>query len=269
MIRTKFHLFALSAFIVMACVQSASAAPQILGVLATKVPQPLLCEGGECSADLASFCLQPNRGEPWPGQLYTAFDAAELTLVGKTQGAREVRAPAGSYVRFKANVAMTSVRVTVDRSLLDELGVSQLALQVGPGVSLLPVVSPDDSDPLTGKEVALATGAARHAGADFFEDGSPIGVAARLTAALMSRLPMTGKVSATRRVTLWDDAISAALRQTSTREGIARARHHFVTCRAVVKIGIHYNMRSCLEVRHGDMVRKHNRALRKSLKAVW
>lgn len=269
MIRTRFHFFALSAFIVMAYVQSASGAPQILGLLATKVPQPLLCEGGECSADLASFCLQPNRGEPWPGQPYTVFDATALTLVGTAQGAREVRVRAGRQVRFKANVAMTSVRVTVDRSLLDQLGVSRLALLVGPGVSLLPVVSPDDPEPLTNREIAAATGAARRAGAEFFEDGSPIGVAARLTAALMSRLPMTGQVSKARRAGLWDDAISAALGRASTREGIARARHHFQSCRAALKIGSHYNMRSCLEVRHGDMVRKKNRAFRKSLKAVW
>jgi len=267
--RTKIRLVILSALMVMAWVQPVSAAPQILGLLATKVPQPLLCEGGECSADLASFCLQPNRGEPWPGQPYRVFDAAALTLMGKTQNGRAIRLPAGSQVRFKSNVAMTSVRVTIDRLLLDELGVSQLALQVGSRVSLLPVVSPDDPEPLTNEEVEMATGTARHIGADFFEDGSPIGSAARLTAALMSQLPMTGKVSEARRATLWDDAISARLKQASTGEGIARARHIFLACRANMKIGIHYNMRSCLEVRHGDMVRKHNRALSKSLKAVW
>ena len=91
--------FGLFAFGVMIFAQGAMAAPQILGLLATKVPQPLYCEGDECAADLASFCLQPHRGEPWPGQPYQAIDGSTLTLVGTTADARELRIAAGNRVR--------------------------------------------------------------------------------------------------------------------------------------------------------------------------
>ena len=40
---------------------NANAAPQMLGVVASAEPMPLRCEGGVCSIELSSFCLEKER----------------------------------------------------------------------------------------------------------------------------------------------------------------------------------------------------------------
>ena len=247
----------------------AAAAPQVLGLLATKVPQPLLCDDRICAADFASFCLQSGRGEPFTGQPYRAAGAAGLTLVATTAEGRAFSVPAGGHLRFTASIAMTAVRVFVDRAIVDRLGAARLALQVEPGVSLLPIVPADDPDPLTAAEIAHATGPARSVGAAFFEGGGPVGVTARLTAALLSGLPGKGRVSPSQRDRLWRDAIDTDLQRVSTAEGLAEARRHLKACRTALEFGVHYSLRSCLEARHGVLVRAHNDALTNALKALW
>lgn len=248
---------------------AATAAPQVLGLLATKVPQPLLCDDRICAADFASFCLQSGRGEPFTGQPYRAAGAAGLTLVATTAEGRTLSVPANGHLRFAANVAMTAVRVFVDRATVGRFGATQLALQVEPGVSLLPIVPADDPDPLTAAEIAHATGPARSVGAAFFEDGGPVGVTARLMAALLSGLPGEGQVSPSQRERLWQDAIDSDLQRVSTAEGLAEARRHLEACRATLEFGVHYSLRSCLEARHGVLVRAHNDALTNALNALW
>lgn len=248
---------------------AASAAPQVLGLLATKVPQPLLCDERICAADLASFCLQSGRGEPFTGQPYRAARESGLTLVATTAEGRSFSLPAGGHLRFTANIAMTAVRVFVDRAIIDRLGAARLALQVDPGVSLLPIVPADDPDPLTAAEIAYATGPARSVGAAFFEDGGPVGVTARLTAALLSGLPGKGHASPSRRDRLWRDAIDSDLQRVSTAAGLAEAQRHLEACRAALDFGVHYSLRSCLEARHGVLVRAQNDALTNALKALW
>jgi hypothetical protein len=250
-------------------VPAAAAAPQVLGLLATKVPQPLLCDDQECAADLASFCLQPGRGEPFTGEPYRAADPAGLTLVVTTAEGRKFSMPADGHLRFAANVAMTAVRVFVDRTIVDRLGATRLALQVEPGVSLLPIVSADDPDPLTPAEISNATGPARSMGAAYFEDGGPVGVTARLMTALLSGLPGKGRVPPLQRGRLWQDAIDTDLRRVSTAEGLDKARQYLEACRGALEAGVHYSLRTCLEARHGTLVRAHNDALRNALKAGW
>ncbi len=247
----------------------AAAAPQVLGLLATKVPQPLLCDDRVCAADLASFCLQSGRGEPFTGQPYRAAGADGLILVATTAEGRAFTVATDEHLRFTANVAMTSVRVFVDRAIVDRLGAARLALQVEPGVSLLPIVPAGDPDPLTAAEIAGATGHARSVAAAFFEDGGPVGVTARLTAALLSRLPAKARLSPSQRDRLWRDAIDADLERVSTAEGLAAARRHLEACRAALDVGVHHSLRTCLEARHGVLVRARNDALTSALKALW
>jgi hypothetical protein len=136
-------------------------------------------------------------------------------------------------------------------------------------VSLLPIVSADDPDPLTPAEISDATGPARSMGAVYFEDGGPVGVTARLMAALLSGLPGKGRVPPLQRDRLWQDAIDTDLRRVSTAEGLDKARKYLEACRGALEAGVHYSLRTCLEARHGTLVRAHNDALRNALKAGW
>ncbi len=247
--------------------QPAGAAPQILGLLATKVPQPLVCIGGECSADLASFCLQSKRSEPWPGHPYHAANPDQFKLAVQMADGRTRILKAGSHVRFKSNIAMTAVRAYVDRKLLDILGARKVSLQVDPGAVLLPTALKGDSDPITAEEIAAATGPDRLTGTAFFENGGPVGETARLTAALLSVTPPSGNMTPAERARLWVDAIGEDLKRVSTSEGISRARAYLDACHWALDEGIHYNMRSCLEYRHESFMRKQNETLRRALKA--
>ena len=249
--------------------QSASAAPQILGLLATGVPQPLVCDGSECSADLASFCLQPKRGEPWPGHPYRAANEDKLELVVLTADRRTRILKARSHVRFRSNIAMTAVRAYVDRKLLDRIGAREISLQVHAGAVLLPAATKGDPDPITADEIAAATGPDRLTGAAFFEDGGPVGSIARLTAALLSATPPFGKMSPDERRRLWLAAISSDLKRVSPPEAIVEARAHLDNCLWALDEGIHYNMRSCLEYQHETLMRKQNEMLRQALKTGW
>ncbi|MGH6930342.1 MAG: hypothetical protein ACREEV_18635, partial [Dongiaceae bacterium] len=56
-------------------VGSASAAPQILGIVASNGALPLACDADGCRADLSTFCLQQPRANPQPGQRYDLADA--------------------------------------------------------------------------------------------------------------------------------------------------------------------------------------------------
>ena len=55
----------------------------------------------------------------------------------------------------------------------------------------------------------------------------------------------------------------------STAEGLTEARRHLEACRAALEFGVYYSLRSCLEARHGVLVRAHNDALTNALKALW
>ena len=249
--------------------QSANAAPQILGLLATKVPQALVCSGGECSADLASFCLQPKRGEPWPGHPYRVANEDNIALVVQTADGGTRIFKAKSHVRFKANIAMTAVRAYVDRNFLDSLGAGKFSLQVNAGAALLPVATQGDPDPITADEIAAATGPNRVMGAAFFDNGAPVGVVARLTAALLSQTPQLGKMTKDARRRLWTDAIGTDLERMSTPDGIFKARTHLDACHLALAEGTHHSMRSCLEFQHETFMRKQNEKLRRALKAGW
>ncbi|MEN8195700.1 MAG: hypothetical protein ABFS30_04185 [Pseudomonadota bacterium] len=58
----------------------AFAAPQILALLETDGPAPLICEDGKCSAEFSGFCLQKERPDPKYGTQYHA-EGGDLTLV--------------------------------------------------------------------------------------------------------------------------------------------------------------------------------------------
>lgn len=244
-------------------------APQILGLMATGVPQPLVCNGAFCMADLASYCLQPERGEPWPGHPYEAVLGSDIKLLGTRADGSTVSVDAAAYAKFAANVAMTAVRVSIGREVLLDLGVKQLSIQVGQRVSLLPVPQEGDPKPLTEEEIALATGPARKVGVEFFEDGGPVGVTARLNAALLTLTPRHGRLSPAERDALWDKAMSSDLLSVATPDGLKQSRATYETCMELLGKGLLFSMRDCMERRHGRMMRKRNRELRNNLKALW
>ena len=99
----------------------ASAAPQILGVVASIAPMPLACSGETCTAQLSAFCLQRQREVPPEKTAYSAADPQAFTLIALRADGSRVRVPVSDQVAFSSAYGYASVRVSVPHALLDQL----------------------------------------------------------------------------------------------------------------------------------------------------
>lgn len=246
----------------------ATAAPQILGLLTTNTAQPLFCEDGTCRAVLTSYCLQPDRLNPWAGHPYKPASGRGLAMIGQTQDGRLERRPLPADFRFEANEPISSVVVEVDQRFLRAHNFTRVFIEVTAGAALLPVVKAGDPRPLTKAEIALATGPAKLMGSVFFEDG-PMWGQSRLLAALMSPLPEGRQVAAVRRNSLWKTAIDPALEKLAGPAEVRRARRILESCTSSVEIGVRFNVRSCIADNHRSLIWTRNEKLWKALKPMF
>src|SRR5262245_11362605 len=99
MIRIAASLLAAAAALALSA-GAASAAPQILGIVASNGALPLVCDDQGCRVELSTFCLQQPRANPEVGQQYTLADAASVTLIGRNAAGETLRLPAGPYLSF-------------------------------------------------------------------------------------------------------------------------------------------------------------------------
>jgi hypothetical protein len=259
-----------AATMLMALVQAgpAAAAPQILGLLTTSTAQPLFCEDGNCQAVLTSYCLQPDRRNPWAGYPYQRASNLGLEMVAQTRDGRQVRQPLPAAFKFVANEPVASVIVKVDQSYLQQNDFARVSIEVTEGAALLPVVKADDPRPLTKAEIALATGPGKKLGSTFFEDG-PMWGQSRLLAALMSPLPERQQVASSTRQNLWDRAIDPALEKLVGPAEVLRARTILESCTSSVDLGVRFNVRSCIADNHRSLIWNRNEKLWKALKPMF
>ena len=80
----------------------ALATPQMMGLVANKNAVPLQCQHGDCFAEFAAFCLQPERASPVQRTAYRLHDSALLVAVATTKDVREIKleATAGPLGEF-------------------------------------------------------------------------------------------------------------------------------------------------------------------------
>jgi hypothetical protein len=255
----------LAAALAMVC-GGAQAAPQILGIVASNGPVPLNCDVQGCRADLSSFCLQQPRANPSPGQAYFPVEGAEIALIGTTASGETTRLPAAPYMSFATDRGFTAIEVTIPAETVAALGLSGLAVEIGEKVSLLPAAAGGDKDPQTADEIALATGAFRDKGVEFFDRGSDSGDAIRLANRLINALPKRGRLPGETDGRLLESAIATPAGRAAEAEGIAMAREMFGTCRQKVDVTHHVaTMRACLEGTHDRLVANTNVAFWESL----
>ena len=82
-------------------VHPAAAAPQALGVMASHGPVPLVCNGGECRAEVTAFCLQEARPVPPEATAYEPVGEAPMSLV--------LQRADGSTLRLDAEIGRAHV----------------------------------------------------------------------------------------------------------------------------------------------------------------
>lgn len=235
--------------------QTASAAPQVLALLTSDQPIPLACNDSECSALVGTFCLQRDRDIPVYGQPYEANLPERLTLsLIDTNGAvRQIEA-AGADLHFSGYSGYSMVRASLRRAELDRLGGTAAALQIGPGISLVPQARTGDRNPQTPEEIAMATGPMRIAAAPYIDQPTVSGDAARLVAALINGLPESRTIH-DNYDGLWDQTIGNGSRQQSNPAALRQAERAYQTC-----VESDFNsLRQCLLSQHRQMLVPENR----------
>jgi hypothetical protein len=229
----------------------ALAAPQILALLETGGPAPLICKDGKCSAEFSGFCLQKERPDPKYGTRYRA-EGGDLTLVVTDAAGMTKRLPAGDYLEITARRSYTAVEIALPESVIHDLGAVSVALEVGERVTLAPTTIVGDSDPQTEADIALALGPQRALGQRIMQKSAAETGAVMLTSKMINALP-PGRTDDETRTGLWDRAIAPNAAAFS-RESISRASSIYRRCLIKVEEGTFFNMRDCLEIGHDALM---------------
>ncbi len=259
MIRT-FWLFLVSiAASFLFAIAGAAAAPQLLGLVASNgAPTTLDCAGEECSGYFGTFCLQPERQGPSRGTPYE-IAAGEITLRLTLADGSERRLPAGPYVAIRAHNNYSAVRIVLLAEGARAMGAAAVAVEVGPNVTLQPVRQIGDMEPQTPAEIALAIGPLREAGALAFDRPGRVADASRIVARLINHLPkIGGDETRALRAGLWQSEATNADITLATPEGRALARSALDGCLADLASQRMPTLRTCLSLRHGELMRQIN-----------
>jgi hypothetical protein len=230
---------------------TALAAPQVLGLTASNGPIPFTCDDDDCSALAGTFCLQRERSLPVWGAPYVASHPDRLTLAFLTRDGRIARLAGGPWVRFTAYNGYTMVRMAVPHRLLAEHDATAVALEIGPGISLVPAPQPGDTDPQSADEIAFATGPMRVAAARYLDQPSAAIDAARLVTALVGALPERRTIHDDYG-DVWRHTITAGVTEDLDPAALSSARDAYDRCRGQPEI------RHCLMSRHRELMERDN-----------
>jgi hypothetical protein len=159
-----------------------AAPPQILGLVATASPTPLICENGKCWAEFSAFCLQQHRKAPDAKTAYVPAADTKLTLrlIGADGTVRTM--DAAPLVKIESERIFLSVRMVLPEAVIRGLNGTRAAISVGKLASLVPVITKDAVHPMTAAEIAQFTGPLR-AQAEHYVHAAGAGAEDRLTIA--------------------------------------------------------------------------------------
>lgn len=244
---------ALAAAAALAPLAGARAAPQVLGVVTTAEPVPLVCDSDVCLAEFSTFCLQSNRNPPRPGTPYRLAGAEALTLVLTAADGTRRAMPAAGLVTVASARAYMAVRISIPRGRLGALGAVGAAVAVGERVSIVPVPVDDDLWPLSEHEIAFATGPLRAAAANLFDADGTIAGAARIANRLINATPVRGRLSDEGRRELWRRVVGTEP-EAAAGPAAESAAAIYGACRNLTEEGSYDTLRQCLEKHHDGLM---------------
>ncbi len=241
---------------------AAAAASQVLGLVASNgLPTPLRCEDGTCTGHFSAFCLQEQRPAPSANSEYLLAPGGALTLIATLADGRTLRLPANDLVTIRTRIGFTSVRMSLPEAKLKSLGAVSFAVEVAPMTSLLPGPVAGDPNPLSAEEIALATGPIRRAAQQPFEKPGDASDAARLSSLMINLIPEDEPQTAAGRDTLWNQVVALARNGSRlTPGGVDEAQRIYSSCEFSVASKSSFNLRSCMEFHHADLMAQTNRA---------
>jgi hypothetical protein len=238
-------------------VGEAGAAPQVLGLVASLRPTPMLCDARGCRADLSAFCLQQQRSDPKPGTVYHLAPGTRVTLLVTGHDGRQTRLDGAGYLSFTDDRGFVSITARLAPTALAGRDVAAVAIDIGQDASLLPVATAGDPDPQAPEEVALATGTNRHQAAAYFDTPGRDADAIRLTNAMLNALPDGSRNRSDTDGHLVDRALQLYAGAPIDHDGAVMAADIHRAC--VEKTDVTHqvdSMRSCLEGSH-DILSTH------------
>jgi hypothetical protein len=224
----------------------ASAAPQILGLVATETPTPLTCSDGLCTAQLSAFCLQQYRTSPRAGTPYQPAEGSDVALRFTGPGGAQHVLPANNRVTITSTRGHYAVLVSIPEDDIRVFGGRNAAISVGAMASLVPVAQPGDKTPLDEKEITYITGPHRKAVQNALDPDANL--AAQTVSRLISALPR-GRTTAERRNRIWREVMGEAS-SPSLNAGHRLAYDDYRYCKRWADTGRGYGLRDCLQEMH-------------------
>ncbi|USG59948.1 hypothetical protein NBZ79_12250 [Sneathiella marina] len=173
---------------------ASAAAPQIMAVASTDLDIPVTCEGGECSVELSSICLQEHRGSPYPGTAYYVHGDNNFQLTGVTDAGQEIKL---SSIDLKVEAARghNAVKVAFNETALRKYGPMSVKISVPKDMSIVPLPIANDVNPQTEADIELATGPLRQLASSIVDDDVQKRDAAELLNQTINRLPWRGRAT--------------------------------------------------------------------------
>ena len=239
------------------------AASQVLGLVASNgLPTPLHCQDGTCSGHVSAFCLQEQRPAPSANSEYLLAPGSKLTLIAQLADGRSLRLSGDGLLTIRTRVGFTSVRISLPEEAMKALGAVSLSVEVAPMASILPRPVAGDPDPLSDQEIALATGPMRRAAEQPFEKPGEAADAARLSSLIVNLLPEDEPQSTAGRNALWNRALALtrSANQDLSTAGIEDAHRIYSNCELSLASLTSFNLRTCMEIHHADLMAETNRA---------
>lgn len=228
----------------------AVAAPQVLALVASAEPVPMVCRNGACSAEMSAFCLQPDWRAPVEGTAYYVKGGEGIRIVATTRGGETLTFSAAELgLEVESARTHTAVRLMVPVREMIARDIDRATILVGRGVSLVPVAVAGDPRPHSEQDIAIAIGPLRTLGTLLVDEGGAPVAAARLANRLISALPPLGRTDEEARASLWhrvmgDEAGGAA---------ISLAHGAYDDCYARTMGGM-MSLRECLSAAHDRFI---------------
>lgn len=237
---------------------TAKADPQVLGIVASLEPQPMACDANGCRVELTSFCLEQERHNPLPGQVYLPMANADIRLVGERADGSTVTLPAGPYLHYTTARGFTALQASLDPATLRSLGLVGASILIGERVSLIPEADAADTEPHVADEIALATGPNRLTAQQFYDDHSANADALRLSNAMVNALPQ-GYHKEDSDGRIWSAPQVVSLSTKVDPAGLAETAKMHADCQTKVDVTHHVDsMRACMQESHDLLSLRQN-----------
>ncbi len=233
-----------------------AAAPQIMAVASTDLDVPVTCEGGTCSVELSSICLQEHRASPIIGTAYYVHGDTGFKLTGKTEQGQEISL---SHLDLKIEAARghNAIKVGFREVDIRKYGEMSVQISVPENLSIVPKPIANDVNPQTDDDIAAATGPMRQLASSMIDQDTRKRDAAELINQTINRLPWRGRATDAER----QDALDAygEITRTSGFSSGARSNADAVMneCESRTAAGS-LTLRQCLGSWHDRLVGKLN-----------